>query len=45
VRLVERWILPRALHAQPERRPALGIIITGCWDESWLLEIEAIAAA
>lgn len=26
-------------------RPALGIIITGCWDESWLLEIEAIAAA
>lgn len=26
-------------------RPALGIIITGCWDESWLLEIEAVAAA
>jgi 2-iminobutanoate/2-iminopropanoate deaminase len=26
-------------------RPALGIIICGCWDESWMLEIEAIAAA
>ncbi|WP_410657549.1 RidA family protein [Amycolatopsis sp. lyj-112] len=26
-------------------RPSLGIIITGCWDESWLLEIEAVAAA
>lgn len=26
-------------------KPALGIIICGCWDESWLLEIEAIAAA
>lgn len=25
-------------------RPALGIIITGCWDESWMLEIEAVAA-
>jgi 2-iminobutanoate/2-iminopropanoate deaminase len=26
-------------------RPSLGIIITGCWDEAWLLEIEAVAAA
>jgi hypothetical protein len=28
-----------------ERAPALTVIITGIYDESWLLEIEAIAAA
>lgn len=28
-----------------EHRPALTIIITGIWDEAWLLEIEALAAA
>ena len=28
-----------------ERFPALTIIITGIFDEAWLLEIEAIAAA
>jgi enamine deaminase RidA (YjgF/YER057c/UK114 family) len=26
-------------------RPAIGIIIADCWDESWLLEIEGIAVA
>ncbi len=26
-------------------RPALTIIITGIYDESWLLEIDAVAAA
>jgi hypothetical protein len=26
-------------------RPALTVIITGIYDERWLLEIEAIAAA
>lgn len=26
-------------------RPSLCIIVTGMWDESWLLEIDAIAAA
>lgn len=26
-------------------RPALTIIITGIWDEAWLLEIEGVAAA
>lgn len=25
--------------------PALTVVITGIWDESWLLEIEAVAAA
>jgi len=28
-----------------ERSPALTVIITGIYDEAWLLEIEAIAAA
>jgi enamine deaminase RidA (YjgF/YER057c/UK114 family) len=28
-----------------EHSPALTVIITGIYDESWLLEIEAIAAA
>jgi 2-iminobutanoate/2-iminopropanoate deaminase len=28
-----------------ERAPALTVIITGIYDEAWLLEIEAIAAA
>ncbi|MBX3562853.1 MAG: RidA family protein [Sphingomonas sp.] len=28
-----------------EHSPALTIIIAGIWDEQWLLEIEAIAAA
>jgi len=28
-----------------ERSPALTVIITGIFDEAWLLEIEAIAAA
>ena len=28
-----------------ERSPALTIIITGIYDETWLLEIEAVAAA
>ncbi len=28
-----------------ERAPALTVIITGIFDESWLIEIEAIAAA
>lgn len=28
-----------------DRKPALTIIITGIYDESWLLEIEAVAAA
>lgn len=28
-----------------DHRPALTVIITGIFDESWLLEIEAIAAA
>ncbi|MFC3499567.1 RidA family protein [Micromonospora krabiensis] len=28
-----------------EHRPALTIIITGIYDEAWLLEIEAVAAA
>jgi enamine deaminase RidA (YjgF/YER057c/UK114 family) len=28
-----------------DHSPALTIIITGIWDESWLLEIEAVAAA
>lgn len=28
-----------------EHAPALTIIIAGIWDESWLLEIEAVAAA
>jgi enamine deaminase RidA (YjgF/YER057c/UK114 family) len=28
-----------------ERRPALTVVITGIFDEAWLLEIEAIAAA
>lgn len=28
-----------------DRSPALTIIIAGIWDEQWLLEIEAIAAA
>jgi 2-iminobutanoate/2-iminopropanoate deaminase len=28
-----------------ERTPALTIIITGIYDEAWLLEIEAVAAA
>lgn len=28
-----------------ERAPALTVIITGIFDESWLLEIEAVAAA
>ena len=28
-----------------ELRPALTVIITGIFDEAWLLEIEAVAAA
>lgn len=28
-----------------ERSPALTVIITGIYDEAWLLEIEAVAAA
>jgi enamine deaminase RidA (YjgF/YER057c/UK114 family) len=28
-----------------ERAPALTVIITGIYDEAWLLEIEAVAAA
>jgi 2-iminobutanoate/2-iminopropanoate deaminase len=28
-----------------ERHPALTIVLTGIFDEAWLLEIEAIAAA
>jgi enamine deaminase RidA (YjgF/YER057c/UK114 family) len=28
-----------------ERTPALTIIVTGIYDEAWLLEIEVIAAA
>src|SRR5262245_59170442 len=28
-----------------DRSPALTVIITGIYDESWLLEIEAVAAA
>jgi 2-iminobutanoate/2-iminopropanoate deaminase len=28
-----------------DRRPALTVVITGIFDEAWLLEIEAIAAA
>ena len=28
-----------------DRSPALTVIITGIWDEAWLLEIEAVAAA
>lgn len=27
-----------------DHRPALTVIITGIWDERWLLEIEAVAA-
>jgi 2-iminobutanoate/2-iminopropanoate deaminase len=27
-----------------DQRPALTVIITGIWDEAWLLEIEATAA-
>jgi enamine deaminase RidA (YjgF/YER057c/UK114 family) len=27
------------------RQPALTVIITGIFDESWLVEIEAVAAA
>lgn len=26
-------------------RPALTVIVTGIWDPTWLIEIEAIAAA
>jgi 2-iminobutanoate/2-iminopropanoate deaminase len=28
-----------------DRRPALTVVITGIFDEAWLLEIEAVAAA
>jgi hypothetical protein len=28
-----------------ERAPALTVIITGIFDEAWLIEIEAVAAA
>jgi enamine deaminase RidA (YjgF/YER057c/UK114 family) len=28
-----------------ERKPALTVIICGIYDEAWLLEIEAVAAA
>jgi hypothetical protein len=28
-----------------DHRPAITIIITGIYDESWLLEIEAVAVA
>jgi len=28
-----------------DHSPALTVIITGIWDEAWLLEIEAVAAA
>ena len=28
-----------------DHSPALTIVVTGIWDEAWLLEIEAVAAA
>jgi enamine deaminase RidA (YjgF/YER057c/UK114 family) len=28
-----------------ERRPALTVVITGIFDDAWLIEIEAVAAA
>lgn len=43
-----RWIAEsKGLRAEilGERTPALTIVITGIYDEKWLLEIEAIAAA
>ena len=39
----ENWEVRNAVLGQ--RKPALTIVITGIYDEEWLLETEAIAAA